>query len=676
MDDDDQSCSEFSQLMAETCEIKGETDDTSVVSRNPFCLLITEIAPSFFSEYVVIGNPLDMDISLLDWSISDREGQLKFAIDFMIKGNEEIILTWNRSSVENIYPQKRVIEINEANFLKSGRFQLADIGDEVLLIDREGHVVDVITYGNSAYTGSGWDGDPVSKIGNKEAAIRRQPWPDTNTSTDWRIEPPGRSHLSGIERSGVIEPFVAPEEARTRIIRELKHAARSVKVSLYELNDKLIVEELCNCSMRGLDVRVLLEGQPVGGLSRNTAESVMKLIDCGAQVHFLVSNNGFKRYKYLHNKYAILDERRIIVMSENWVTEGLDNNRGWGVTVEDQTLASYFSQMFEEDFRLSMADICTAQEYLSLSGNTGAQMTAESALYMSSQGTLSDISVFRGIVRPIVSPDFSYGRLIELINNAKSRILIEQFYCDPCWLNDSEILSSILIAANRGITVRFLLDSSWFNAQNGKDNVAVCQKLNEIGESLSADFETRLVSQYQPFRLLHNKGIIIDDTVVVSSMNWVNTSFWDNREVGLEIKSREVAEYFATLFWKDWSIDPYPPVIVVPWKLINVTAGTLIVFDASASYDNSRILRYLWDLGGDGIVEWNGTRWLTTLEPGRKVVILTLADAYNNTASTKIYLNVKPADQERSSNVAVGAMLTGGCGTILYFVYKKIKSTR
>lgn len=675
--DDNKVYSEFSQVVAGMYENREKTNDTPFDSRNSSCLLITEIAPSFLSEYLVIGNPLDGEISLLNWSISDREGQLKFAIDIIIGRNEEIIVTWNKSSVENIYPQKRVIEINSTYFKKSGRFQLADTGDEVFLLDQEGHAVDAITYGNSAYAGIEWNGDPVAKIGKREAAIRYQPWRDTNTSADWRVEPPGRSHLFEIESSGVIEPFSAPEEARTRINRELKYATRSVKVSLYELNDNLIVEELCNCSKRGLDVRVLLEGQPVGGLSRDTRESVMKLHSNGVQVHFMSSHDGFKRYRYLHSKYAILDDRRIIIMSENWVSEGLDFNRGWGVTVEDRTLASYFSEMFKEDFRLSMADICTAQEYLSISGKPEIHRMAEDACQMNCYESLDDISVFRGIVRPIVSPDFSYERLIELINGAKSRILIEQFYCDPCWINHSEIMSSILNAANRGVTVRFLLDSSWFNTQSGKDNVAVAQKLNEIAKLSSTDFETRLVSQYQPFRLLHNKGIIVDDTVVVSSMNWVDTSFWDNREVGLEIESQEVAEYFALLFWKDWSIDPYPPVINVPWKSINVTAGTLIVFDASDSHDNSRILKYLWDLGGDGIVEWNGTKWLTTLDPGRKVVVLTLVDAYNNTASILLHVNVKAVDQERCSSAAIGAMITAGCGTTtLYFIYKKIKSAR
>lgn len=668
--------SEFSQIVAEMNGNREERNQTQFDSRNSSCLLITEVAPSFFSEYLVIGNPLEDEISLLNWSISDLEGQLKFSIDIIIRRNEEIVLTWNKSWVEKIYPQKRIIEINSTYFKKSGRFQLADTGDEVLLLDQKGHTVDVFIYGNSAYAGIEWIGDPVAKIGKREAAIRYQPWRDTNTSADWRIEPPGRSHFLGIESYGVIEPFSAPEEARIRICRELKYAARSVKVSLYDLNDNVIVDELCNCSRRGLDVRVLLEGQPVGGLSKETRESAIKLHTNGVQVLFMTSYDGFKRYRYLHSKYAIIDDRRIIIMSENWVSEGLDFNRGWGVTVEDRTLALYFSMIFEEDCCQSMIDVRTAQEYLSISENTVIHRIAENACQMDCHEVLEDISVFRGIVRPIVSPDFSYERLVELINRAKSRILIEQFYCDPSWIDHSEIISSILNAANRGVTVRFLLDSSWFNTQDGNNNVLVVQKLNEIAKLSSIDLETRLVSKYQPFRLLHNKGIIVDDIVVVSSMNWVNSSFWDNREVGLEIESHDIAEYFTLLFWKDWSIDPYPPIINVPWKSLNVTAGTLIVFDASDSYDNSRILKYLWDLGGDGTVEWNGTRWLTTLKPGRNVVVLTLVDAYNNSASVLLHVNVKAVDQKGCSSTAIGAIITACCGTTIYFIYKKIKSAR
>jgi phosphatidylserine/phosphatidylglycerophosphate/cardiolipin synthase-like enzyme len=54
---------------------------------------------------------------------------------------------------------------------------------------------------------------------------------------------------------------------------------------------------------------------------------------------------------------------------------------------------------------------------------------------------------------------------------------------------------------------------------------------------------------------LHNKGIIIDDEIVIiTSTNFTDTSIMENRECGLVIKNKTVANYFLRIFDTDWHL--------------------------------------------------------------------------------------------------------------------------
>ncbi|MBR6037400.1 MAG: PKD domain-containing protein, partial [Candidatus Methanomethylophilaceae archaeon] len=52
---------------------------------------------------------------------------------------------------------------------------------------------------------------------------------------------------------------------------------------------------------------------------------------------------------------------------------------------------------------------------------------------------------------------------------------------------------------------------------------------------------------------VHNKGLVCDDVAIVSSVNWTSNSFNNNREAGVVIQSKNVADYFAGVFEKDFN---------------------------------------------------------------------------------------------------------------------------
>ncbi|MDD1767942.1 MAG: phospholipase D-like domain-containing protein, partial [Methanomassiliicoccales archaeon] len=542
--------------------------------------------------------------------------------------------------------------------------------DELLLADTSGVLVDVVAYGDSDYSGTGWEGKPVAKP-PKAHEIRRmtKDAADTNTSSDWLIVPPGRSAFSQIATKALVEPFLAPEDARSRLIREFEYSSRSICAAVYELNDPNVVSALVSAAKRGVNVRVLLEGQPVGGISENGRQAASELDVAGVEVSFLKSRDGYKRYDYLHCKYAVIDGRRSIVMSENWVTNGIDRNRGWGVVVESRELASYMARMFWHDCDNRSLDVCPIENVIGERDYEGGLVELGPTV-----SDIGNLKRFEASVGPLVSPDFSLERLSNLIDSAKSQILVEQFYCAPSWLGSDGLVSGLFSAASKGVTVRILLDSSWFNSGETRNNSKVVEYLNQRASDMGVDLEARLVSKYHPFEMIHNKGVVIDDVSIVSSMNWVDASFKENREIGIEIRSEEVSSYFSDAFWEDWKTDPYPPIVNLSFKTLTVHEGTPVWLDASKSTDNAGISRILWDEGADGSVEWDGPRHLVKLGCGNHVIAVAVIDVFNNSAFSVVEIRVLPVEDPGSADVLLLLPFVGTAGFLIWRILKKIKT--
>ncbi len=92
--------------------------------------------------------------------------------------------------------------------------------------------------------------------------------------------------------------------------------------------------------------------------------------------------------------------------------------------------------------------------------------------------------------------------------------------------------------------MRLLLDATLDNDPSG--NPAAETMFNEMGE-MGLDMGARLLSPYHNFTVVHNKGWVVDDKVVISSVNLVRNAFEENREVGLIIRSPAIADWYARI---------------------------------------------------------------------------------------------------------------------------------
>jgi hypothetical protein len=273
----------------------------------------------------------------------------------------------------------------------------------------------------------------------------------------------------------------------------------------------------------------------------------------------------------------------------------------------------------------------------------------------------------------MVSPDTSYQGILDLVSSATTRLLVEQLNLDPAWVGKNQIMEELVKAAERGVQVRVLLDQTFDDTSTTSNNTMTVDALNALAKGRNIDLEARLVSDYHDLGVLHNKGVIVDDQVLVSSINWVDASVFQNREVGLVISSPSVSSFFADFFWRDWAVDPYPPTISVPWDNLTLIEGEPVILDARNSRDNTGISSFLWTDGLTG-KEWNGSYVLAFLGLGIHQITLKVTDRFGNEAMTKILVIVEPPTIVDEPNylliVPAGA---AGLACCIWVVLKRFK---
>lgn len=411
---------------------------------------------------------------------------------------------------------------------------------------------------------------------------------------------------------------------------------------------------------------MLIEGQPVAGLSNSSKTAITSLMAAGCDVRLMVSNQTYRRYDCLHAKYFVVDRDRVTVMSENWAG-GLVSNRGWGVTVVSNELGEDVLGMFRDDSSLEKRDIKEASEVVR-DWDHPPEVVGVPALYASASApVMAGVSL-------IVSPETSFQGLLDLVSSATATLLVEQLDIDPAWVGKNQIMDALVAAADRGVQVRVLLDQTFVDTSDSSNNSMTVDALNALAKERGIDLQARLVSDYHDLGVLHNKGVIADDRVLVSSINWVDSSVFQNREVGLVLSSPSISSFFSEFFWKDWSVDPDPPTISLPWNDLNVTAGQPIVLDARESRDNAGISSYTWTDGLTGQV-WNGSYVMAYLGAGVHEITLNVTDRFGNSATAKMVVVVHTPTSVDDPNYLL-LVPAGGVGLACLFwaLFRKLKS--
>ena len=496
---------------------------------------ITEVYPDTYldgdaDEYLVING----SGSLASLEVTDGEGTIRFPSGAVSGGSVTIARDAESfRKVNGRYPDYELAGNSPAvpEPVLVGKVQLANKKDELRLLDH-GQVVQNLS----------WPGSFTPRKGQIHLL-----GPDGNWDERVIISGASRFHSETFSQvSGIA--FVSPDCGRLVFEAAIRSGSRKILVNIYEFTDPGLADLLCDAASRGVEVSVLIEGGPVGGITPEEQAVIYRLCSCGIPVTAMTgTGEDHAPYRYDHAKYLVIDDERVLVTTENFTAHslppaGLTGNRGWGVIMTSPELASYFTRVFAED--LDGPGVAPISGYPS----EIPSYTADSY-----RQVFAPVQFTAASVTPVLSPDTS-SLILPLINGTRTRLFIEEAYIKH-WSGGKKnpYLQAAIEAARRGVQVRIILDSFYYNTEDESDNDEMVSEINTIADREHLPLEARLIDISGSGLLkLHAKGIIADDSVFISSINWNENSPVFNREAGLIINDKTASGYFASVFEKDW----------------------------------------------------------------------------------------------------------------------------
>ena len=387
-----------------------------------------------------------------------------------------------------------------------GHFPLSASGDRIEL-RRDGDAVDVVDY-DRVREGYRWRAD----------------W------GEWRprgYEPrtPERTE------NATVTPFVLPDSPEP-VDAPLRDADERLLLAGYTVDSERVADRLVAAAERGVDVRVLVEGSPVGGFSGRSAALLDRIVGAGVEVRVLDGDPD--RFRFHHAKYAVADDRAV-VLTENWKPSGTGgrSNRGWGVAADSSRVADDLAAVFDGD-----ASARDARSWESFRADadfheSGVANDTYPARFDPPDPSAADVEL-------LTAPGNAADRMVARIDAADDRVLgVVPRTGGP----DKRIVRALRRAADRGVDVHLLLSGAWYDREENREFAAALA---------DEPIDVAIAEPRGRYGKIHAKGLVVDDTAIVGSLNWNEVATTENREVLLAVEDESVAEFYARAYAADW----------------------------------------------------------------------------------------------------------------------------
>jgi phosphatidylserine/phosphatidylglycerophosphate/cardiolipin synthase-like enzyme len=355
----------------------------------------------------------------------------------------------------------------------------------------------------------------------------------------WRWRPLGATSFRPFRAERVSADLFVLPDAPGPVMRTVRSADRRLLIGGYTLSSEAVADALVEAHRRGVRVRVLLEGKPVGRRSAREAAVLDRLARAGIEVRVMAG--PATRYDYHHAKYAVADDRAL-VMTENWKPAGAGghSSRGWGAVVRDRAVADRLARVFRAD--AGGRDAVAWSRF-----RQGRRFEDRLAANGSYPTRFEPEPVRLEAVRLLVTPD-NGGRAVRgLLANATDRVRVQQVNLG----GQGPFTRALIRAARRGVEVRVLLSGAWYVRE---ENRRLADRLNRLADSEDIPLTVRLVEPGDRFEKIHTKGAVIDgERVLLGSLNWNGHAARNNRETMLVLEGEAAASYYGAVFAADWA---------------------------------------------------------------------------------------------------------------------------
>lgn len=176
------------------------------------------------------------------------------------------------------------------------------------------------------------------------------------TASPWlEPGPPVSAQTTGsVITVGNYQLFRQPEAHLSPVLHLIRRARKSLRLEVYLLTSRSIVNELKRARMRGVDVRVLLEQNPYGA-GRYAQLGYSKLQTAGVPVRW--ANES--AFTFTHEKSMEIDGTTAGIFTFNFSSSGFLRNREFGLIEENSTDAKAIATVFDADWNRQPPHVST-----------------------------------------------------------------------------------------------------------------------------------------------------------------------------------------------------------------------------------------------------------------------------------------------------------------------------
>jgi len=534
----------------------------------------------------------------------------------------------------------------------------SNTGEEAYLKDPLGVVVDALVYEGGDTTIADWSGDAVYPYNNGFFGMEGQilyrrldettglPVVDTDTASDWaqhtddnvlgkKIRYPGWDleyffFPYAAEEEASVTYLVGPDHLYENYVSYLSQASSTIDIEGYTFSHAGIADVLLDRLQSGVRVRILLEEEPVGGIS-DQERWVCKQVEQYAlgDCWFIFNDDAtdvHDRYTYQHAKFTIIDSALLLTGSENLnpssmpsddKSDGTAGNRGIYLVTDAPGVVAHAMDLFAHDldpdhhkdirdFDVIWDGPPTHFEPDYTSGGTAY------AVHFPEPLTLNGSYVFEVIHSPETSLRGTDGLLGMVARaGAGGELYVEQMSEHPFWgttasdpVNDPNLrLEAYIDAARRGAVTRILLDSAFDDPGSVRSNTAACDYVNTVASTENLDLAC--LTGNPTASGIHNKMVLVFDGssgwVHTGSINGSENSSKANRELAVQVNATEAFLYLRNVFHHDWVSEggttlPVGPPGPAPLLTARRESGDLVVSWSDPACNTAALNLYSGDL--------------------------------------------------------------------------------
>ncbi len=141
-----------------------------------------------------------------------------------------------------------------------------------------------------------------------------------------------------------ITAIFSPEDGG-EILSLIDGARGSIDMEMYVLSSRDVVESLERARERGVEVRIIIERDVVGGEN----DAIFRELSAkGFRIRY-----ASESFKLTHSKFIIIDGETLLVGSHNLSNSALFKNREASVVIRDAPAVGDFKAVFENDWAIA-----------------------------------------------------------------------------------------------------------------------------------------------------------------------------------------------------------------------------------------------------------------------------------------------------------------------------------